>query len=115
MKVALFTPASSPCRISTSSVLKASFLCPAQIHPEHHLRPVLGLGTAGPGMNADDGVIKIILSAQHLLELKLRHLLLNPPGALLKILRPRPLLPPLVPVPEARGSLLSPAPACSTA
>ena len=31
--------------------LKAAFLGPAQVHPLQHLGPILGLGTACPGVN----------------------------------------------------------------
>jgi hypothetical protein len=37
-------------------------------------------------MNADNGIIKIILAAQHPLEFKLSNLLLNPSGTLFKLL-----------------------------
>ncbi len=48
--------------------LEAAALGPAQVHPEQHLGPVLGLGAAGAGMDGDDRVLPIVLAAEHLLD-----------------------------------------------
>src|SRR4051794_24155846 len=47
--------------------LEAAALCPAQVHPQQHFRPVLRLGAAGARMNRDDRVLPIVLPAEHLL------------------------------------------------
>ena len=40
--------------------LEALALGVAQVHPQQHLGPVLGLGAAGPGMDGQDGVAGIV-------------------------------------------------------
>lgn len=42
---------------------------PAQIEPEEHIGPVLGLKTTGPRMETDDGTLRIVFSTQHALQL----------------------------------------------
>ncbi len=49
--------------------LEAAALGPLQIHPQQHVGPVLRLGSAGTGMDRDDGVGAIVLAAEHLLDL----------------------------------------------
>jgi hypothetical protein len=51
----------------------AAALTPAQVHAHQHLSPVLGLGAARPGMNADDGASMIDGPRQHSLQLGLAH------------------------------------------
>src|SRR3546814_11025602 len=45
-------------------------LAPAQVHAQQHLGPVLRLGTAGPGLDVDEGVGRIHLAGEHALELQ---------------------------------------------
>jgi hypothetical protein len=40
-------------------------LCPAQVHAQQHLGPVLRLGTACARLNVDEGVIGIELTGEH--------------------------------------------------
>ena len=47
--------------------LEAAALGPAHVHAQQHLGPVLRLGAAGAGMDGDDGVLAIVLAAEHLL------------------------------------------------
>ena len=49
--------------------LEAAALRPAQVHAQQHLGPVLRLGAAGARMDRDDGVLAIVLAAEHLLGL----------------------------------------------
>ena len=49
--------------------LEAAALDPAQVHAQQHLGPVLRLGAACARMNRDDGVLAIVLAAEHLLDL----------------------------------------------
>src|SRR5688572_14275932 len=49
--------------------LEAAALDPSQVHAQQHLGPVLRLGAAGARMNRDDGVLAIVLAAEHLLDL----------------------------------------------
>ena len=39
-------------------------LGPAGVHPVQHLRPVLGLGAAGTGVEGENGVVAVILAGQ---------------------------------------------------
>ena len=48
---------------------KAFRFSPFDIHTDQHLGPVLGFGTACPGMERDDGVVRIIGFAQKKLDL----------------------------------------------
>ena len=49
--------------------LEAAPLDPAKIHAQQHLGPVLRLGAAGARVDGDDGVLAIVLAAEHLLGL----------------------------------------------
>src|SRR5207302_10948307 len=44
-------------------------LDPPHVHPQQHLGPVLRLGAPGAGMNRQNGVLAVVLAAQHLLDL----------------------------------------------
>ena len=57
--------------------LEAAALGPAQVHAQQHLGPVLRLGAAGAGMNGEDGVLAIVLAAEHLLDLAGLHFLIE--------------------------------------
>jgi hypothetical protein len=48
---------------------EAASLGPAQVHSEQHLRPILRLGATGARVNRDDGILAIVLTAKHLLDL----------------------------------------------
>jgi len=50
--------------------LVAFALHPTGVHAIEHLRPVLGLGPAGAGVDGDDGVLCIVLSVEHQFEAK---------------------------------------------
>ncbi len=39
-------------------------LGPAQIHAQQHLRPILALGAAGPGMHGDNGALGVVLAGE---------------------------------------------------
>jgi hypothetical protein len=54
--------------------LPAARLAPAQVHAQQHLGPVLGLGTAGAGLDVEVGIGGIHLAAEHALELELLEL-----------------------------------------
>ena len=56
---------------------EAAPLGPAQVHPQQHFSPVLGLGAPGAWMNGDDGVLAIVLAAEHLLDLAGLHFLVE--------------------------------------
>ncbi|GBD15921.1 hypothetical protein HRbin26_00816 [bacterium HR26] len=51
--------------------LVASALRPAQVHPEQHLGPVLRVHPAGPGMDRQDGILRVVRAAQHEPQLEL--------------------------------------------
>src|SRR5262245_24743914 len=57
--------------------LETAPLRPSQVHAEEHLRPVLRLGAARAGMNRDERVLAIVLTAEHLLDLAGLHLLIE--------------------------------------
>src|SRR5262245_47331530 len=57
--------------------LEAAALHPAEIHAQQHLGPVLRLGAAGARMDGDDGVLPIVLAAEHLLDFAGLHLLIE--------------------------------------
>ena len=57
--------------------LEAAALGPAQVHAQQHLGPVLRLGAAGARMDRDDGVLAIVLAAEHLLDLAGLHFLVE--------------------------------------
>ncbi len=52
------------------SDLIATLLSPAHIHTHEHLRPVLGLSTAGTGVNLQHSIHRILLLTQHIAQLK---------------------------------------------
>ncbi len=56
---------------------KPLLLAEPQVHAQQHLRPVLGFGPAGAGVDADDAVGLIMLSREHAGELHGRDLLLQ--------------------------------------
>jgi hypothetical protein len=37
---------------------------PAQVHPQEHLGPVCGLGSAGPGADGEKGIAGVVLAAE---------------------------------------------------
>ena len=45
-------------------VLKSLRFRPAQIHAQQHLRPILGFGAAGAGVDAEDGGAAIMRTAE---------------------------------------------------
>jgi hypothetical protein len=49
--------------------LEPAALDPPHIHPHQHLGPVERLGAAGARMNRHDGVLAVVLAAEHLLDL----------------------------------------------
>jgi len=49
-------------------------LAPTQVHAQQHLCPVLGLGTAGAGIDADDGMVRVVGTGEHAGELHALHL-----------------------------------------
>ena len=55
--------------------LEAASLRPAQVHAEQHLGPVLGLEAARARMDLDDGVARVVLAAEELLQLERVHAL----------------------------------------
>ena len=50
--------------------VEAAALGPAQVHAKKHLRPVLGLGAAGAGMDGEQGVAGVVGAAEGEVELK---------------------------------------------
>ena len=44
--------------------LEAAILCPAEVHAQEHLRPVLSVGAARARMNGDDGVTGVVLAVE---------------------------------------------------
>ena len=52
-------PASSPADSSINVYFPPMFFSIADIHPEQHLCPILGVGAAGAGVNAQDGIVVI--------------------------------------------------------
>ena len=53
-------PASSPGLTSSSSTVEAALLGPAHLHPQDHLRPVLGVGAAGAGVDRHERVARVV-------------------------------------------------------
>ena len=47
---------------------------PAQVHPQHHLGPVLRVGAAGAGVDRDDGVARVVLAVEERVLLQPREL-----------------------------------------
>ena len=46
-------------------------LAPTEVHPEQHLRPVLGLCAAGAGVDREDRRLAVVRSREHDLQLEL--------------------------------------------
>lgn len=46
---------------------------PPRIHPEEHLRPILSFCTTSPGVNCDDGVVRVFLTAEHRFQFRVAH------------------------------------------
>ena len=57
-------PASSPGADLEQLGLEAALLGPAELHPEHHLRPVLGVGAAGAGVDRDERVAGVVATRE---------------------------------------------------
>ena len=55
--------------------LVAAPLRPAGVHAEEHLRPVLRLGAAGPGVDGEDGVLPVVIPGQDDRQLEVLQLL----------------------------------------
>ena len=51
--------------------LETASFAVATIHAKQHLRPVLRLGAAGPGVDVEETVRHVLLAGKHALELKL--------------------------------------------
>ena len=51
--------------------LEAALLAPAQVHAQQHLRPVLRLGAAGPGLDVEERAVRVHLARKHALEFEL--------------------------------------------
>ena len=56
---------------------EAPAFCPAKIHAEQHLRPILRLGSASARMDREDGVLAIVLATEHFLDLAGLHFLIE--------------------------------------
>ena len=50
--------------------LELALLAPAQIHAQQHLRPILGLGAAGTGLDLQEGVVRVHLAGKHAAKLQ---------------------------------------------
>ena len=55
------------------SVLKPCAVRPFQVHAQQHLRPVLGLGAAGSGLDVEERAVRVHLARKHALELETLH------------------------------------------
>ncbi len=51
--------------------LKAFVFTPAQVHAQHHVGPILSLGTTGTSLNIKVGVVGIHLTGEHATEFEL--------------------------------------------
>ncbi|MNF35264.1 hypothetical protein D3C84_161270 [compost metagenome] len=51
--------------------VEAAFVGPAQVHAQQDVGPVLGLGTAGAGLDVQVGVVHVHLAAEHATEFEL--------------------------------------------
>ena len=52
--------------------LEAAPLRPAQVHPQHHLRPVLRVGATGAGVDLGDRVALVVLAGEQAAQLERR-------------------------------------------
>src|SRR5262250_1303916 len=50
---------------------------PAQVHAQQHLRPILGLGAASPGLDVEERAVRVHLPTEHAPELEVTHLRLQ--------------------------------------
>ena len=66
-------------------IAKAVTLRPSGVHPVEHLAPVLGLGAAGAGLEAHNGIVAVILAGEQRLQAAGLHLLGQPLEALLQL------------------------------
>jgi hypothetical protein len=57
--------------------LEAALLGPAHLHPQHHLRPVLGVRAARAGVDGDERVAAVVLAREQALLLELDEALLE--------------------------------------
>ena len=60
---------------------------PAGVHPVEHLAPVLGLGAAGARMEADQGVVIVVMAGEQGLQPAALHVLLQLGEALFQLLQ----------------------------
>jgi len=60
---------------------------PSEIHSEEHLRPILRLGSPRSGVNRDDGVLRVVLPAEELLDFRRLDLLLQLVQVALQVVR----------------------------
>src|SRR5512144_2726950 len=57
-----------------------AYLGPVGVHALQYLSPVLGVNAAGPGVNGKNGVVGVVLAAQHKQELTLVELIADLAG-----------------------------------
>ena len=74
LMVADLMPATSPSEHSMSSGFVAVGIAPAQVHAQHHVGPVLGLGATGTGLDVDVAVGTVVLTGEHATELEIHQL-----------------------------------------
>src|SRR5512137_1478224 len=55
-----------PCLVVGDVGLPPPALAVAEVHPEQHLRPVLGFGAAGAGVDGEKTVTPVMLPRKHL-------------------------------------------------
>ena len=67
--------------------LDAVAVRPLEIHAQQHGRPVLGFGSAGPGLNVQKGVVRVHLTREHALKLEPLHVGFEPVRIRLDLLR----------------------------
>jgi hypothetical protein len=51
--------------------LEATALAPAQVHAQQHIGPILGLSTAGAGLDIQEGVVGVHLAGEHAAEFQI--------------------------------------------
>ena len=71
MNVADKMPASRPSDDLVDLDREAPALCPAQVHAQHHLGPVLGVGPPGAGVDLGDGVPLVVLAGEQAAQLEI--------------------------------------------